>query len=89
VPGVTDFELKNPSLLARRPAVLLDPVGATITGPRADLNLGTQTYLNGPLVSNTVIDTSQVATDQNGLTLTSTHTVISWTIQYAAKATAK
>jgi hypothetical protein len=54
------------------------------TGPQADLNLGIQTFLNGQLVSNIVIDTSAeatdtidyVATDQSGLTATSTRTVI-------------
>ena len=59
-------------------------LGATITGPQADLNLGIQTYLNGAPVSTIMIDTSAVATDtidyvvtdQNGLTSTSTRTVI-------------
>jgi Domain of unknown function (DUF5011) len=59
-------------------------LGATITGPQSDLNLGIQTYLNGTLTSNIVIDTTQVATDtiqyvatdQSGLTSTSTRTVI-------------
>ena len=59
-------------------------LGATITGPQADLNLGIQTYLNGALESPIVIDTSAAATDtidyvvtdQNGLTSTSTRTVI-------------
>ena len=59
-------------------------LGATITGPQADLNLGIRTFLNGQLVSNIVIDTSTVATDtvdyvatdQSGLTATSTRTVI-------------
>jgi Domain of unknown function (DUF5011) len=59
-------------------------LGATITGPQADLNLGIKTFLNGALVSNIVIDTSAattdtidyVATDQTGLTATSTRTVI-------------
>jgi len=59
-------------------------MAATITGPTADLNLGIKTYLNGTLTSNIVIDTSQaatdtidyVATDQSGLTSTSTRTVI-------------
>ena len=59
-------------------------LGATITGPQADLNLGIKTFLNGALVSNIVLDTSTtttatidyVATDQNGLTSTSTRTVI-------------
>jgi hypothetical protein len=59
-------------------------LGATITDPQADLNLGIETYLNGALTSNIVIDTSQaatdtidyVATDQNGLAATSTRTVV-------------
>ena len=59
-------------------------LGATITGPEADLNLGIKTFLNGALVSDIVLDTSQAATDtidyvvtdQNGLTSTSTRTVI-------------
>jgi hypothetical protein len=59
-------------------------LGATITGPQQDLNLGTKTYLNGALTSNIVIDTTEtatdtidyVATDQSGLTSTSTRTVI-------------
>lgn len=59
-------------------------LGAAITGPQADLNLGIKTFLNGALVSDIVIDTTQpatdtidyVATDQNGLTSTSTRTVI-------------
>jgi hypothetical protein len=59
-------------------------VGATITGPQADLNLGIKTFLNGKLVSNIVIDTSSiatdtidsVATDSGGLTSTSTRTIL-------------
>jgi Domain of unknown function (DUF5011) len=59
-------------------------LGATITGPMADLNLGIKTVLNGTLVSNIVIDTSSVATDtidyvatdSQGQTSTSTRTVI-------------
>jgi hypothetical protein len=35
-------------------------LGATITGPQADLNLGITTYLNGALVSNIVLDTTAV-----------------------------
>ena len=56
------------------------------TGPgqAGDTNLGYKTFLNGTLVSNIAIDTSQVATDtidyvatdQNGLTATSTRIVI-------------
>ena len=59
-------------------------LGATITGPRADLNLGIQTYLNGDMMSPIAIDTSAAATDtiaylvtdQNGLRSTSTRVVI-------------
>ena len=59
-------------------------LGATIEGPQQDLNLGITTYLNGTLTSNIVIDTTQAATDtidyvatnQSGLTSTSTRTVI-------------
>jgi hypothetical protein len=63
-------------------------LGATVsdTGPdqAGDTNLGYQTFLNGIPVSNIAIDTSQVATDTidyvatdtNGLTATSTRTVL-------------
>lgn len=63
-------------------------LGATVTntgpGQAGDSNLGYQTFLNGTLVSNIVIDTSQVAadtidyvaTDTGGLTATSTRTVL-------------
>ena len=63
-------------------------LGATVTdsgpGQAGDTNLGYQTFLNGTLVSNIVIDTSQVATDtidyvatdSAGLTATSTRTVL-------------
>jgi len=60
-------------------------LGATITGPTdADKNLGLKYFLNGTLVSDIVIDTSQVATDTidyvatdpTGLTATSTRSVI-------------
>jgi hypothetical protein len=60
-----------------------DP-GATITGPQQDLNLGIQTFVNGVAMSPVQIDTSQaatdtidyVATDEHGLTSTTTRTVI-------------
>jgi hypothetical protein len=59
-------------------------LGATITGPQADLNLGIRTFLNGAPANTIQIDTTQVATDtiqyvatdQAGLTATSTRTVI-------------
>jgi hypothetical protein len=59
-------------------------LGAMITGPRADLNLGIKTFLNGALVSNIMLDTSAAATDTidyvvtdaGGLTSTSTRIVV-------------
>jgi hypothetical protein len=60
-------------------------LGATITGATdADKNLGLKYFFNGQLVSDIVLDTSHVATDtidyvatdQIGLTATSTRTVI-------------
>jgi hypothetical protein len=59
-------------------------LGTTITGPQQDLNLGITTFLNGTLTNSIIIDTTQaatdtiqyVATDQSGLTSTSTRTVI-------------
>ena len=38
-------------------------LGATITGPAADLNLGIKTFVNGLFVSNIQLDTSAAATD--------------------------
>jgi hypothetical protein len=68
------------------------------TGPdqAGDTNLGLQTFLNGTPVSNIDIDTSQVATDtidyvatdSDGLTATSTRTVlIEAAVSSAASAT--
>ena len=59
-------------------------LGAIITGPEQGKNLGIKTLLNGALVSDIVLDTSTtttdtidyVVTDQDGLTSTSTRTVI-------------
>ena len=59
-------------------------LGATITGPLADLNLGIATFVNGVAGNSVQIDTSAAATDtidyvvtdQNGLSATSTRTVI-------------
>jgi Domain of unknown function (DUF5011) len=59
-------------------------LGATITGPKADLNIGITTYVNGTPMNPIQIDTSQaatdtiayVATDSAGLTATSTRTVV-------------
>ena len=38
-------------------------LGATITGPQADLNLGITTYVNGSPMNPVQIDTSTIATD--------------------------
>ncbi|MDR3571053.1 MAG: tail fiber domain-containing protein [Candidatus Pacebacteria bacterium] len=59
-------------------------LGATITGPVGDLNLDIHTFVNGIKSEPVQIDTTQVATDtidyvvtdQNGITSTSTRTVI-------------
>lgn len=59
-------------------------LGAKITGPTADLNLGIHTFVGTTPIEFAAIDTSvpatyhlyYVATDQNGLTATSTRTVI-------------
>jgi hypothetical protein len=59
-------------------------LGATITAPDADKNLGIRTFLNDKLVSDIVIDTSETATDTvqyvvtdpTGLTATSTRTIL-------------
>jgi hypothetical protein len=59
-------------------------LGATITGPTADLNLGIVTYVSGAPMNPIVIDTTQaatntiqyVATDQSGLAATSTRMVV-------------
>jgi hypothetical protein len=65
-------------------------LGASITGPQADLNLGIHTYVNGIATSPVQIDTTEAATDTidyvvtdgAGNTSTSTRTVI---IQAAAQ----
>jgi hypothetical protein len=59
-------------------------LGATITGPTADINLGITTYVNGTPMNPIQLDTTQaatntiayVATDQNGLSSTAARTVI-------------
>jgi len=67
-------------------------LGAVITGPQADLNLGIHTFLGGVEVSGIQIDTSSpatytidyVVTDAAGLAATSTRTVIVEAPQAAA-----
>jgi trimeric autotransporter adhesin len=81
-PPVIQINGDNPAII--QVGASYTDLGATITGPQADLNLGIQTYLNGVLESPVALDTSAVATDtidyvatdQNGLTSTSTRTVI-------------
>jgi trimeric autotransporter adhesin len=72
----------NPALI--QVGATYNDLGATITGPQEDLNLGIQTFVNGAAMSPVEIDTSQAATDtidyvvadQKGLTSTSTRTII-------------
>lgn len=73
---------ENPAII--RIGTTYSDLGATITGPAADLNLGIVTFLNGKLAPNLTLDTSAAATDtiayvvtdQNGFTSTSTRTVV-------------
>jgi hypothetical protein len=59
-------------------------LGALITGPQSDLNLGIHTFVDGIATDPVVIETTSsgthsidyVVTDQNGLTATTTRTVI-------------
>ena len=81
-PPVISVNGDNPAVV--QVGATYNDLGATITGPQADLNLGITTFLNGTLTSNIVLDTSQaatdtidyVATDQNGLSATSTRIVV-------------
>jgi len=81
-PPVIQINGDNPAIV--QVGETYSDLGATITGPQLDLNLGIQTFVNGVAVSPVEIDTSAVATDtidyvatdQNGLTSTSTRTVI-------------
>jgi hypothetical protein len=81
-PPVIQVNGDNPAIISV--GATYTDLGATVTGPQQDLNLGIVTYLNGALVSNIVIDTSAVATDtidymvtdQSGLAATSTRTII-------------
>jgi Domain of unknown function (DUF5011) len=81
-PPVIQINGDNPAIV--QVGATYSDLGATITGPQADLNLGIETLLNGVLESPIVIDTSAVstdtidyvATDQKGFTSTSTRTVI-------------
>jgi len=81
-PPIIQINGDNPAIV--QVGATYSDLGATIEGPQADLNLGITTYLNGVLTSPIQLDTSQpatntiqyVATDQSGLTATSTRMVI-------------
>jgi hypothetical protein len=81
-PPIIQINGDNPAIV--QVGATYSDLGAQITGPQADLNLGIQTYVNGIEMSPVQIDTSAaatdtidyVATDQNGLTATTTRTVI-------------
>ena len=81
-PPVISINGDNPAII--QVGSTYTDLGATITGSQADLNLGIVTYLNDFPVTQIQLDTSvaatdtidYVATDQNGLTSTSTRTVI-------------
>jgi trimeric autotransporter adhesin len=82
VPPQIQMNGANPAIV--QVGATYNDLGATITGPQQDLNLGIQTFVNGTEMSPVQIDTSAaatdtidyVATDQNGLAATSTRTVI-------------
>ena len=81
-PPIIQINGDNPAVI--QVGASYSDLGATITGPQADLNLGIKTFLNGALVSPITLDTSAaatdtidyVATDTWGNTATSTRTVI-------------
>jgi hypothetical protein len=81
-PPVIQINGANPAIV--QVGETYNDLGATITGPQQDLNLGIETYVNGVEMSPVQIDTSAVATDtidyvvtdQNGHTSTSTRTVV-------------
>jgi GDSL-like Lipase/Acylhydrolase family/Chaperone of endosialidase/Bacterial surface protein, Ig-like domain len=81
-PPVIQINGDNPAII--QVGDTYNDLGATITGPQADLNLGIATFVNGTASNPVQIDTTQVATDtvdyvvtgQSGLTSTTTRTVI-------------
>jgi hypothetical protein len=81
-PPVIQINGDNPAIV--QVGETYNDLGAPITGPQADLKLGVETYVNGVEMDPVQLDTSQaatdtidyVATDQNGLTATSTRTVL-------------
>jgi hypothetical protein len=81
-PPVLQVNGDNPAII--QVGATYTDLGAQIIGPKADLNLGITTYVNGAPMNPVQLDTTQaatdtidyVATDQTGLTSTSTRTVI-------------
>jgi hypothetical protein len=81
-PPVIEVTGNNPAII--NVGDTYSDLGAKITGPTADLNLGIHTFVGATPIEFAVIDTSApatyhlyyVATDQNGLTATSSRTVI-------------
>jgi len=81
-PPVIQINGANPATV--QVGATYNDLGATITGPTADLNLDIQTFVNGAPMSPIQLDTSApatdtidyVVTDSSGLTSTSTRTVI-------------
>jgi hypothetical protein len=81
-PPIIQINGENPSVIHIGDSY--SDLGATITGPKSDLNLGIRTFVNGVAMDPVQIDTTEVATDtiqyvvtdQSGLTSTSTRTVI-------------
>jgi hypothetical protein len=81
-PPVISVNGDNPAIV--QVGASYNDLGATITGPQADLNLGIATYLNGIAMSPIQIDTSEpstdtidyVATDGEGNISSSTRTII-------------
>ncbi|MGD0762464.1 MAG: immunoglobulin-like domain-containing protein [Roseiarcus sp.] len=81
-PPVIQINGDNPAMV--QVGASYSDLGATITGPQADLNLGIATFVNGAPMNPVQIDTSAAATDtidyvvtdSQGLTSTSTRTVI-------------
>jgi Domain of unknown function (DUF5011) len=85
-PPVLQVNGDNPAII--QVGATYTDLGATITGPQADTppagGLGIKTYINGSPMNPVQIDTSAlatdtidyIATDQSGLTSTTTRTVI-------------
>jgi Domain of unknown function (DUF5011) len=81
-PPVLQLSGDNPAII--QVGASYTDLGATITGPQADLNLGITTYVNGAPMNPVQLDTSTVATDtidyvttdNAGQTSTSTRMVI-------------